>query len=311
LSTSVEGATSYQWTVSSSDGLWAISSGENSNAITYTSGGANSSATFTLTVEKDGCALSCSYTITTCDVSDNPDDPGDDDGDGNGDDDGDDNDDGGSGNPESCEECFATQLAVVSETTSCKTYTATVTTTGNCRYDLSHWTIAIPCGKVKHYSNSEGWKMEFGQDPTTGVYGLKVDNIDNFGKRPDSFTVTFTLCDGCSNWEPVAAYKAGLCIAYDSLTVEGETETATFSLQAYPNPFADKLNVNWTADATEYIVLELVDQSGNSVSRLYEGYVQRGESYEVSLTAEQLRDRMYFYRYRSTSRLEYGKLLKY
>lgn len=305
ITTAIEGATSYQWTVSSSDNSWVITSGENSKTITYTSGSENSSATFTLTIEKDGCTLSCSYVITTCEVSDNPDDPGDDDGD-DGDDD---NDDGGSGNPESCEECFATQLVVVSETNSCKTYTATITTTGNCRYDLSHWTIAIPCGKVKNYSNSEGWRMEFGKDPTTGVYGLKVDDIDEFGKKPESFTVTFTICDGCEDWEPVAAYKAGQCVAYDSLSVEGAT--ATFSLQAYPNPFAEKLNVNWTADASEYVVLELVDQSGNSVSRLYEGYVQRGESYEVTLAAEQLRDRMYFYRYRSTSRLEYGKLLKY
>jgi hypothetical protein len=323
LTTSVDGATSYQWTVSSSDGSWAITSGENSNTITYTSGGENSTATFTLTIEKDGCTLSCSYTITTCEVSDNPDDPGDGDDNDDGNDDGDDDeddgdeddddceddDDGDSGNPESCEECFATQLVVVSETNSCKTYTATITTTGNCRYDLSHWTIAIPCGKVKNYSNSEGWKMEFGKDPTTGVYGLKVDNIDDFGKKSESFTVTFTICDGCNNWEPVAAYKAGQCIAYDSLTIEGAT--TTFSLQAYPNPFADKLNVNWTADTDEYVVLELVDQSGNAVSRLYEGYVQRGESYEVTLVADQLRDHMYFYRYRSTNRLEYGKLLKY
>lgn len=311
LTSPVEGATSYLWTVSSSDGAWQITAGENSGTITYTSGGENSSATFTLTIEKDGCTLTCSYTITTCQASDDDGDSDDDDcEDGDDGDNGGDDDDNGDGDPESCETCFSTQLVVVSETSSCKTYTATISTNGNCRYDLSHWTIAIPCGKVKNYSNSEGWKMKFGKDPTTGVYGLKVDDIDRFGKKSDSFTVTFTICDGCNNWQPIAAYKAGLCVAYDSLNVEGET-TTTFSLRAYPNPFTDKLNVNWVADADEYVVLELVDQSGNSVSRLYEGYVQRGESYEVTMTAEQLRDRLYFYRYRSTSRLEYGKLLKY
>ena len=43
--------------------------------------------------------------------------------------------------------------------------------------------LVVPCGEVKNISNSENWKNVFGKDPTTGVYGLKIDDISGFGEQ--------------------------------------------------------------------------------------------------------------------------------
>src|SRR3990170_4664875 len=56
----------------------------------------------------------------------------------------------------------------ISET--CIQYEIKVSYDGTKSFGLSHYSIAIPCGEVKDFSNSENWKMVFGKDRTTGVY---------------------------------------------------------------------------------------------------------------------------------------------
>ena len=69
----------------------------------------------------------------------------------------------------------------ISET--CTEYEIKVSYDGTRSFGLSHYSIGIPCGTVKNVWNSENWKEVFGKDPTTGVYGLKIDNISGFGER--------------------------------------------------------------------------------------------------------------------------------
>jgi hypothetical protein len=106
----------------------------------------------------------------------------------------------------------------ISET--CVKYTIKVSYDGTKTFALSHYSMAIPCGEIKDASNSKNYPMVFGKDRTTGVYGLKVDNVNGFGDRgQDSFTVTFTWCSSssCDKTIGVVAYKAGQCVDYDTL----------------------------------------------------------------------------------------------
>lgn len=102
----------------------------------------------------------------------------------------------------------------------CTKYTFSVTTNGTCRYDLSHYTVAIPCGTVQDISNSRQWKQEVGTDPTTGLTGFKIDDVPSFGKEEgDSFLVEFTVCgdEQCTTPPTEVAYKAGQCIKYETI----------------------------------------------------------------------------------------------
>lgn len=297
LSTAVTGADAYLWTVVSSDGKWSISSADSSTVV-YSAGQENSSATFTLTIEKEGCVKTCSYTVTACAAPDG-DDTGDDDDPGSGQDDNED---------EDCGQCFSTTAMVVQETGSCRTYEFEVTTDGFCRHELSHWTIAIPCGVVTNYSNSEGWKMEYGMDPTTGLYGLKVDDIDGFGKRADSFTVSFTICEegSCdlSNWNPTLAYKAGLCVAKE--TIQPEAPSSIVSV--YPNPFEQSLKFEWDGRDEEATLL-IVDQYGTTVGHTTD-VVQNGTRCSIMFGSAGLPEGIYYYRLAIGRNTYTGKISK-
>src|SRR5690554_1128329 len=49
----------------------------------------------------------------------------------------------------------------------CIRYTLEVTHDGKVARALSHYTVAVSCGKVYHVTNSEGWKIEYGYDRKT------------------------------------------------------------------------------------------------------------------------------------------------
>jgi hypothetical protein len=120
--------------------------------------------------------------------------------------------------------CFSTQVIKAEITGDCCTeYTLQVSHEGDCRYDLSHFTVALPCGTVENLSNSRNWKTEIGKDPTTGLNGFKIDDISDFGKNENnSFTVNVKVCSDSSCLEKISvvAYKAGQCVDYDTLSYE-------------------------------------------------------------------------------------------
>ena len=160
------------------------------------------------------------------------------------------------------ESCFSTNLLSANTDGSCSTYTLQVNAGNNCRYDLSHYEVAIPCGTVSNMSNSEGWPMSVGLDPTTGVYGIKVDNIAGFGDN-ENFTITYTLCGAddceaaggeiCNQW---VSYKAGQCVYYGKVSEKAPLTnvpaiiTDNTELVLYPNPATNLDNVSLKVDNT-------------------------------------------------------------
>lgn len=83
-----------------------------------------------------------------------------------------------------------------------------------------------------------------------------------------------------------------------------------FRLAVYPNPVIDKLSFQWTAEATEYVQIDLIDQFGKRIAGVYAGDVSAGEVYHLDWHAGNLSERICFYRYISGSRTLYGKILK-
>lgn len=292
LTASVSDADSYSWTVLSADPAWSITSVAGAS-VYYTAGIANSSATFTLAITKDGCTKTCTYTIEGCTSDESGGEPG-------GENPGDDGD-------ETCEECFESVAKVIAESDGCRTYEIQVSTNGLCRYELSHLIVGIPCGNISDYSNSGGWKMEVGLDPTTAVYGLKVDDISSLGKEVDSFSVRFTVCESslCSlgEWVPSVAYKAAQCVSIQSLGMEETTDPVNV-VSAYPNPFEGFIYMEWSV-ATDYYTLEIIDQYGNVVI-----HAEAATASSLRLDASALPKGMYYYRLAMNGKSFSGKLSK-
>ncbi len=87
---------------------------------------------------------------------------------------------------------------------------------------LSHYSVEIPCGRIKSIRNSSKGKQSVGKDPATGVYGIRIRNIKSFGTGggSKSFTVTFTWCsdNSCEKKLGLVSYTAGSCLDYDTLS---------------------------------------------------------------------------------------------
>ncbi|HLZ16836.1 MAG TPA: T9SS type A sorting domain-containing protein, partial [Cyclobacteriaceae bacterium] len=284
---SVVSAASYQWRIVSADSSWRIQSGATSDTLIYTAGNQNISATFTLTISKNGCTQTCSSTITAC-VSGT-----------------------GTGN-ETCGDCFKSSISKTGSNELCTSYEVNITTDGNCKYDLSHFVIAIPCGQLSDYSDSGNWPLVVGKDPTTGLVGLKVDNVNNFGNQARSFVLKFTVCydSGCGDvlrsWNPVVAYKAGQCISYDTLSIDNMGSAGL----PYPNPFTNSFSINVSCDKDETVTVELYDQFGKAACEPFTCSLSAGDNKSIQIDGSSLVQNIYLYRIRSSSKTITGRILK-
>jgi hypothetical protein len=180
-----------------------------------------------------------------------------------------------------CDECFNTEPVAVATENDMYMYTLEVSYS-NCNYDLSHYTIEIPaCFEIVDYSNSMNWKMELVQeDPTTGLSGIKVDDIPSFGKDDQlpSLEVYFSLRpknDDCAFssacFAPTVAYKAATCVYYqDTQSNCPDDDTNSLEVMAYPNPTSGMVkvaNTNWIDDASYSI--KLLDFQGEPIQSYF------------------------------------------
>ena len=123
--------------------------------------------------------------------------------------------------------CFTSEIIEQSLEENCLTRTIQIDA-NNCKYALSHLIIQVTCGNITDASNSENWPMILNsKDPKSDIWGLKVDDIRNFGddRHKESFTVTYTVCSSdetclneLQNNDFVVGYKASTCLFVDTLT---------------------------------------------------------------------------------------------
>jgi len=103
----------------------------------------------------------------------------------------------------------------------------------------------------------------------------------------------------------VVAYKAGQCIAYDTLTIHHGLSTC-----AYPNPFHGPINFEVTCDRDDYVTIEICYQYGRKVAENIETPVAKGETKTITVECGELKESLYMYSIRSKSNTMTGKLLK-
>ena len=298
LYTSIDGAIIYDWKVTSTDGSWTITSATNTDQIEYTAGNEGSMATFYLEVLLgSGCTAICVLDVSTCQV-DNPDDGGDnpDDGGDNPDggcdnpNDGGDNPDDGGTNPgdghKDCTDCFYSSDVAIVKSGYYYEYTFTVNHNGECNFDLSHLTISLPeCAWIVDYSNSMGWKMEkIHEDPTTGISGIKIDDIPEFGKDANNSSFEVNIKLKSSDWSckeelncfaPELAYKAGQCVEYEQTTSDC-IDSDDPDIITYPNPTHDRVKVCFNKDSNDRdYKIELFNYKGEKID-----YYDRKSGYD-------------------------------
>jgi hypothetical protein len=177
---------------------------------------------------------------------------------------------------DNCTECFYSSPVSVVKIGDSYRIDIEISHGNDCRYDLSHLTIALPaCATVVGYSNSRGWPMELvKKDPTTGLTGIKVDDIPSFGKSnpAEHFTVSLTLrvhdnsCDVLLTcFAPVLAYKAATCVQYEQSIADCSNTVQALDMLYYPNPVESDLTIALRNEAQFTGHLELINNMGKKV----------------------------------------------
>ncbi len=288
-------ASSYQWSISNTASGWTIES-QTEDQISYTAG--EGSTWVQLLVKSiDNCEARDSILLNCQALDDsNPTDSisgGDDD-----------------KNCDSCYEIIPTDIKQLDD--NCYKYTITVKTDGSCSYDLSHLSIEVKDGYVKSVYNSKGWKTELNStDPTTGIFGFKIDDISNFGKSKDQFNIEYTICfEDESQREFAVAYKSAQCVVMDVFEFNQEQFNTSLSGTSYPNPFTDATQIEFTSKTTTDAELYIYDIYGNLVECLYSGPVEANTNYNFEFRPDKSMESIFFYRLICGDEIIQGKLMK-
>jgi len=93
-----------------------------------------------------------------------------------------------------------------------------------------------------------------------------------------------------------------------SLTKEPAVITEPLNLQAYPNPFQEKVTVRFSVEATQIVSLEAYDSQGQKVATLFQGPAQAKQPYEVEWQAKNQAAGLYFLRLQTAGKIQHQKL---
>lgn len=300
LNAITENTSQVNWSIEDMSGSWRIQE-NHTNYIRYAAG--EGTAHFVLEgISADGCKHSDTLAIS-CQATDvdNPTDPTDPD---NGDD------------KKDCNDlCYYLEPGTITHVQDdCYEYMVTVHTDGTCPHELSHLVFGIDEGTVSSASNSKGWKQELNlTDPTTGIYGFKIDDISGFGQSgDDQFNVTFKLC-GTTASAPqqfLVGYKSGQCIQTDTLKFKSQI-TEPISLSNYPNPFINQTTIQLIPKEATNVELIVYDIHGQMVEHLYSGPIETGSKYTFKFPGSQIKEGIYFYRLVYGNQVKQGKLMKH
>jgi len=132
--------------------------------------------------------------------------------------------------------------------------------------------------------------------PQPGVYTIKaIPYSDNngVGTAGTDLSVTFTVIGSAAKMDGAEH----LSIVTDEAT----------QLSAYPNPFTDRLNIEFTLAEDSRVKLEIFNLEGKRITELFEGNVKAGELQKYEFTPDKLADGMILYRLQTKSGAYFGK----
>ncbi|RDC64876.1 T9SS type A sorting domain-containing protein [Adhaeribacter pallidiroseus] len=90
---------------------------------------------------------------------------------------------------------------------------------------------------------------------------------------------------------------------------EVAVKTEALNLQAYPNPFQEKVTVSFAVETTQPVSLQAYDSQGRKVATLFQGQAQAKQPYEVEWQAKNQATGLYFLRLQTAGKVQHQKVL--
>ncbi|MBX9851223.1 MAG: lamin tail domain-containing protein [Cytophagaceae bacterium] len=142
----------------------------------------------------------------------------------------------------------------------------------------------------------------------TAPYSLKGDDNGNYKPwtpAPGDYSLTgtpYTLTNGSGaagttltiNFKVVNNLGAAMR-QEDSVSFMQSTPEIV-EMNAYPNPFSESVNIEFTTSVTQYITLEIYDEKGNLEQVLYEGIANAKDKYVFQFDGRKVKEGVYYSR---------------
>ncbi|MCW3788438.1 SprB repeat-containing protein [Plebeiibacterium sediminum] len=306
-----KGSDTYTWEIIDESNSWYIEE-SSIDSISLFVGTGSAKLIYTV-MDAEGCYATDSISLSCSIANDNTGDT-DDSSDGN---DHSDNDETDTPDESNFTDCFYSKITSITSTDNdgCYAFEMWVYTDGTCDHELSHFTIGLENATINPVSNSEGYPTEKNfTDPTTGLYGLKIDNISNFGQSgADHFKIEFEACfnSGILPEYLQVAYKAanGYSMQLINLFSDGNSDQG-IEIKAFPNPFKDNINFTIVSKETADGELAIYNTYGEKIKSIFSGTFLANIEYTFTYQGDDINDRLLFYKLTSNKGVVQGKLLK-
>lgn len=182
--------------------------------------------------------------------------------------------------------CISTEVLSIEDTPDgCKRVSLRLHSNDACHNAVSHFTLAVPCGVIVSAESPSGdYQIVIGYDPTTGLEGIKYDNLSNFGQNGQyTLDVIYVVCpEGgvCLNevCNPLMVYKMGTCLVYDNAVNNGggNARIGTFddeqaevlsmeTVTAHPNPFSNTTDLEMSLEEEGNVIISIISETGYEV----------------------------------------------
>ncbi len=307
-----EGADTYTWEIISADESWYIENSTIDNLSIFV--GTGSANIIYSVMDSEGCMASDTISLSCTQANNNTDDS-----ENNTDDNT--NNENNTGDDSIYEgdyiECFYSKITSITpvDESGCYTFYMTVYTNGECDHELSHLTVGIDNATINSVYNSNNYPAESNfTDPTTGLFGFKIDNIEHFGQSGNNqFKVEFEACfDSGQLPESInVAYKAANGYTIQVLDIyENGTSDKGLEVKAYPNPFKEDINFSILSMNDTEGELALYNTYGEKIKTIYIGTFLANIEYTFTYQGGNISDRLIFYKLTTNNGVVQGKLLK-
>lgn len=138
--------------------------------------------------------------------------------------------------------------------------------------------------------------------PATGNYTLSAtpySQPNGGGLTGNGLTVNFTFTNT----------SAAFMKPEDSVSVNLSAAPEEATMKAYPNPFTEAVNIEFSTAKTQYILLEIYNEKGSREQVLFEGIARAGEKYIYLFDGRKMRGGVYYSRLTTKNLVRNQRLL--
>lgn len=152
---------------------------------------------------------------------------------------------------------------------------------------------------VRFTVNGSSYAME--NLPFYTIAGDNNGNYNAWNVTPGVYTVRATPYSGNNGTGTAGTfYEVTITIVSGSLKTSAQTSISnsneSMMLNAYPNPFKDQLNFEFSVASESRVILEMFTVAGVRIATVFEGNVKAGELQKVMFNAGELSSGFYLYR---------------